>query len=84
MLYALTGFAWFFAAQNAVWWYSRACHIPNGPAGPPHLGNAARRLAGHGAGRLRGAPPAPAVVATPARLGSGPRVLKIAGVSAPL
>ncbi|MFD4254911.1 MULTISPECIES: hypothetical protein [Amycolatopsis] len=35
-LYALVGFAWFFAAQQAVWWYSRACHIPNGPG--PDLG----------------------------------------------
>ncbi len=26
VLYALIGFAWFFAAQNAVWWYARACH----------------------------------------------------------
>ncbi|MEU0465706.1 hypothetical protein ABZ215_17025 [Amycolatopsis sp. NPDC006131] len=28
-LYAVTGFAWFFAAHQAVWWYSRAC----GPSG---------------------------------------------------
>lgn len=25
-LYGLIGFAWFFAAHQAVWWYARACH----------------------------------------------------------
>ncbi|GHF04887.1 hypothetical protein GCM10017786_42940 [Amycolatopsis deserti] len=27
-LYAVAGFAWFFAAHQAVWWYARACHNP--------------------------------------------------------
>lgn len=44
VLYALIGFAWFFAAQNAVWWYSRAFHIPHGPG--PDLRILAMLLAG--------------------------------------